>query len=61
MVWIQVNESKCDGCGECVEICPSVVFELVKEKSGPKSMDECVECCACIDICPNEAIDVDAC
>lgn len=61
MVWIQVDESKCDGCGECMEICPSVVFEIVKEKSVPKSMDECVECCACIEICPNEAVEVDAC
>ena len=61
MAWIEIDDKKCDGCGECVEICPAAVFKLEKEKSMPKNMDSCVECCACVDICPNGAISVDAC
>ena len=61
MVWIQTDESKCDGCGECMDICPSAVFDLVNKKCVPNNADECVECCACIETCPNDAIEVDVC
>ncbi len=61
MVWIEIDGQKCDGCGECVEVCPSAVFVVVKGKVAPKHRDECVECCACVDICPKDAIENDAC
>jgi NAD-dependent dihydropyrimidine dehydrogenase PreA subunit len=61
MAWIEIDEEKCDGCGECVEICPAAVFEISKKKAVPRNMDECVECCACVDICPQSAIGHDAC
>jgi len=28
-----VDEEKCQGCGECVDVCPVEVFELQNEKS----------------------------
>ncbi len=61
MVWIQIDESKCDGCGECMDICPSAVFDIVDEKCVATNIDECVECCSCVEICQSDAIEVDAC
>lgn len=61
MVWIEISDKKCDGCGECVEVCPAAVFVISKKKAAAKNIDECVECCACVDICPKDAIENDAC
>ncbi|NQU78786.1 ferredoxin family protein [Candidatus Woesearchaeota archaeon] len=49
-----VDESKCDGCGTCVEICPMQVFEIdsVKMKSVVKKPSECIGCRACEVQCP---------
>ena len=32
----------CTGCGECVEICPVGVWEIVDDKSEAVNADECV-------------------
>lgn len=61
MVDIKVDDPKCEGCGECVDICPSAVFEMTNEKSVPINPDECVECCSCVEVCPNDAITIDTC
>jgi ferredoxin len=61
MVKITVDKDKCVGCGECVDVCPSEVYELIDEKSEPVNADECVECCACVEACPEEAITHDSC
>ncbi len=60
MVTIVIDD-KCDGCGECVDICPSEVFEIEDGKSVVINLDECVECCACVEACPLEAINHDTC
>ncbi len=57
-----IDEEKCQGCGECVEICPSGVLEL-QEKDGKKvavvvNQEECLACRACEAQCPNNAITV---
>jgi NAD-dependent dihydropyrimidine dehydrogenase PreA subunit len=52
----QVDESKCTGCGNCVEVCPSEVFELKDEKSKVVRPEECVECETCVSECAEEAI-----
>jgi NAD-dependent dihydropyrimidine dehydrogenase PreA subunit len=61
MVKIEIDNEKCEGCGECVDICPSEVYEIKDEKSVPVNMDECVECCSCVEVCPNDAISHDSC
>ena len=36
--FITIETSRCDGCGECVPVCPSAVFEVVKDDYGqPKA------------------------
>ncbi len=61
MVEIVINKDKCDACGECVDVCPSGVYEIKDEKAEPINIEDCVECCACIDVCPNGAIEHSSC
>jgi len=52
---------KCEGDGDCVETCPTTIFEL-QEVEGKKiavvsgNMDDCLGCESCVTLCPNEAI-----
>lgn len=52
-----VDKDKCDGCGECVEVCPVDAIELQNEKAAIN--DECIDCGICVETCPNEAILLD--
>ncbi len=56
MYQITVDKEKCTGCGECVDVCPADVLELVDGKSEPTNQDECLGCESCVETCPEEAI-----
>ena len=58
---IKVDHDKCIGAGDCVDVCPSDVFELVDGKSTAPNTDDCIECCACVGACPVEAIEHTSC
>jgi NAD-dependent dihydropyrimidine dehydrogenase PreA subunit len=58
---IEIDHDKCTGAGECVEVCPTEVYELVDNKSTAPNIDECVECCACVEACPAQAISHSSC
>jgi len=53
-----IDESKCEGCGTCVDVCPQGVFELDEETGKAKVArpDDCVECETCVEECPANAI-----
>lgn len=53
-----VDQEKCEGCGDCVESCPSEAIEIVEGKAQVKE-DDCADCGACVDECPTEAISID--
>lgn len=53
-----VNAETCDGCGECVEVCPVDAIE-VKDDVAVVNEDECSDCGACTDACPTESITVE--
>ncbi|MHA1783834.1 MAG: ATP-binding protein [Candidatus Helarchaeota archaeon] len=55
---IVVDLDKCTGCGTCVDVCPSGVYELKGDKTSVVAEDECIECLACQDQCPENAITV---
>ncbi len=61
MVEITVDEEKCNGCGECIDVCPSEVYELQGGKSKAINLDECIECCACVEVCEPQAIKHSSC
>lgn len=60
-VTIEIDHAKCQGAGECAEVCPSEVYEIVDGKATAPNVDECVECCACMDSCPVNAIKHSSC
>ena len=55
---VKINEEKCDGCGNCIEVCPFGVFELKNGKVVVAHPEKCVKCGACMSACPNNAISI---
>jgi formate hydrogenlyase subunit 6/NADH:ubiquinone oxidoreductase subunit I len=56
---IALNESLCDGCGNCARRCPAVAIEIVKEKKQwILYPDRCIICEVCADACNRNAIEV---
>lgn len=55
-----VYTSKCDGCGVCVDICPSDILHIAPNlrKAFNAEPDYCWECYSCVKACPQHAIDV---
>lgn len=51
-----VDKTKCNGCGECVDVCPVSVFEMQSGKSEPINQDECLGCESCVEVCEQSAI-----
>jgi NAD-dependent dihydropyrimidine dehydrogenase PreA subunit len=58
MYEISIEKDKCTGCGECVDICPAEVLEVVNEKCSVSKADECLGCESCVETCPESAIQV---
>ena len=56
MYEITIDESKCTGCGECVDICPAEVLTMENEKSKVAQIEECLGCESCVETCPEDAI-----
>jgi len=55
---IEVDEEKCIGCGDCVDMCPVDVYEMQDEKSVPVNAEECTGCESCLEACEQQAITV---
>ena len=51
---VNVNESKCTGCGECVPACPVEAISIENDKA--QINDDCIDCGACVSECPNDAL-----
>ncbi len=55
---IEIDEDKCDNCGECVSKCP---IDILEEKDGKiivTDLERCKLCHVCDEECPRGAIDV---
>jgi len=53
-----VDQDKCEGCEECVEVCPVDVYEMQDGKSNPVNAEECLGCESCVEVCDQEAITI---
>jgi ferredoxin len=60
VVTLQMNASKCTGCGMCLEVCPHNVLEMKGKIVKIIHRDACMECGACSRNCPAGAITVQA-
>ena len=56
---IHVDQNRCIGCEECVDVCPVEVFEMRKSKAVPVNAEECLGCESCIVVCETRAITMD--
>ncbi len=55
-----VYMTRCDGCGYCVDICPSDIMHIDKTYRRAYNIEPnmCWECFSCVKACPHDAIDV---
>ena len=53
-----LDETRCNGCGRCIEVCPHEVFAMVDRMATIVGRDTCMECGACRMNCPEDAIRV---
>jgi len=57
---LQIDPSRCGGCGMCVEVCPHNVFRVENLKAHITNLDLCMECGACAKNCAAHALTVRA-
>ncbi len=55
----RISTKKCKQCGECIDVCPTDVFEVEEEKTVVANPADCIGCESCISVCPEEAITLD--
>jgi adenylylsulfate reductase subunit B len=55
-----VYMTRCDGCGYCVDICPSDIMHIDQTMRRAYNIEPsmCWECFSCVKACPHDAIDV---
>ena len=55
-----VYMTRCDGCGHCVDICPSNIMHIDETIRRAVNIEPnfCWECYSCVKACPQNAIDV---
>lgn len=53
-----IDSEKCNGCGTCVESCPTETIVLENDVAKVNDPDECIECGMCAQECPEGAIEL---
>ena len=48
-----IDISKCNGCGQCVEVCPFQALSLVEERMV-RDDEKCMDCSHCLYSCPED-------
>lgn len=45
---IQINQQKCVGCGQCMEVCPGTLIEKEQGKAVMRYPRDCWGCASCV-------------
>jgi len=53
---IFVDEDKCTGCGDCLEVCPEEGAVVLQEDKAVINQELCNSCAECLTSCPESAI-----
>ncbi len=61
---ISVSPDRCNACGNCVGVCPFMVFEIKRTGRNRKSavpvhQEDCFLCQSCQAQCPEDAITIE--
>ena len=57
---LALDPARCNGCRECIEVCPHAVFEMEAGTARIADRPACMECGACARNCASGAITVRA-
>jgi heterodisulfide reductase subunit A-like polyferredoxin len=55
-VLINVDKSKCTGCGNCLKTCVFNAISINHDDIAEINLDKCVRCGSCAVVCPEKAI-----
>lgn len=53
---IGVDETRCEGCRLCADICTTDVFEMRSGQAVPVRPENCLGCKGCVEVCPTQAV-----
>ena len=57
MYVVTIDPEKCQGDGECVDVCPVSILSIVDDKASVTGdPSECMGCESCMTTCPHGAI-----
>ena len=56
---VRIDESKCDGCGQCIPACPEAAIKIINGKARLINESYCDGLGACIKNCPKGAITIE--
>ncbi len=54
----KITSSLCDGCGACIEVCPTGALDWQSDKVILAYPEKCIYCANCEVICPHNAIEL---
>ncbi|MFH1149487.1 MAG: 4Fe-4S dicluster domain-containing protein [Actinomycetota bacterium] len=59
--FMSVDSARCEGCGDCVVVCPVFLWKLDEKKArlADDYRERCLECGACWQVCQRDAISFD--